>query len=107
MASWKPKRVEQISSSYIDKVVETGSQYIKKSHPEAADFRYINTKDFLEGKLTTIEFNDRGNSYINYIYDRDGEMIYYRSGDYFLSSVGALEKPSGLISTLLRREHVA
>jgi hypothetical protein len=92
--------------SYVRQIMREGEEYIKQSHPDARDFRYIGTKDLIEGKLTQISFDYDSTSGVNYLYDRAGRIDYFRTEKQLIDTLGAIQPKLGVFATLLRADHV-
>jgi hypothetical protein len=88
--------------------MQKGTEFIKNTHPDATDFSYVGTKDFLEGKISRIRFKyDQKEIGVNFIYDHDGKWEFFRNGDQLVDNLGAIKKPPGFLTMLLRTDHVA
>jgi len=84
---------EAKEADYTHAILEIGKEKIQLSHPDASDFRFIQTKDFVEGKLTLIDFEyetpngarERGT---NLIYEHNGKYMYARNADMLVGMIG-------------------
>jgi len=97
--------------SYEKRILEAGERLIKHSHPDADGFRYISTKDFIEGKLTKIGFvynDDTGirKPGFNYIYDRGGNYSYFRNADELVTNLGLLQNRPGIFESVVAPTNV-
>jgi hypothetical protein len=96
--------------AYQNVIMKVAEPIIKQSHPDADEFKFISTKEFIEGKLTIIEFsyNDSDGTRkrgTNLIYDHNGTYTYARNADMLLGIIGAIQPHT--VDIVLRPTNVA